>query len=83
MPTFAAVKVSLADLSPQKDNQIDKRIIKTQMKKIILTSIVLVATLPLMAEGIDAVADSSRVHDLDEVVVVSQPKESSCCASNP
>ena len=53
------------------------------MKKIILTSIVLVATLPLMAEGIDAVADSSRVHDLDEVVVVSQPKESFLLRQQP
>ena len=53
------------------------------MKKIILTSIVLVATLPLMAEGIDAVADSSRVYDLDEVVVVSQPKESFLLRQQP
>ena len=53
------------------------------MKKIILTSIVLVSALPIMAEGIDVVADSSRVHDLDEVVVVSQPKESFLLRQQP
>ena len=31
--------------------------------------------MPVMAESIEEMSDTSRVQDLDEVVVVSQPKE--------
>ena len=44
-------------------------------KKMILSVWAMMAVLPLSAETAPAVADSSRVYDLDEVVVVSQAKE--------
>ena len=44
-------------------------------KKTILSVWAMMAVLPLSAETSPAVADSSRVYDLDEVVVVSQAKE--------
>ena len=43
--------------------------------KTILSVWAMMAVLPLSAETAPAVADSSRVYDLDEVVVVSQAKE--------
>ena len=45
------------------------------MKKIVLTVFTTAVMLPVMAEQKTALADSSRVYDLDEVVVVSQNKE--------
>ena len=45
------------------------------MKKIVLTVFITAVMLPVMAEQKTALADSSRVYDLDEVVVVSQNKE--------
>ncbi len=46
------------------------------MKKKLLYSVLLLASvLPIQAETSPALADSSRVYDLDEVVVVSQAKE--------
>ena len=45
------------------------------MKKIVLTELITAVMLPVMAEQKTALADSSRVYDLDEVVVVSQNKE--------
>lgn len=45
------------------------------MKKIVLTVLTTAVMLPVMAEQKTALADSSRVYDLDEVVVVSQNKE--------
>lgn len=44
-------------------------------KKMILSAWAMMAMLPLSAETTPVVADSSRVYDLDEVVVVSQAKE--------
>lgn len=35
----------------------------------------LALSMPVMAEGIEEMSDTSRVQDLDEVIVVSQPKE--------
>ena len=45
------------------------------MKKIVLATLSLAVMLPVMGEQKEALADSSRVYDLDEVVVVSQNKE--------
>ena len=45
------------------------------MKKIVLSVLTMAVMLPVMAEQNTALADSSRVYDLDEVVVVSQNKE--------
>ena len=45
------------------------------MKKIVLAAFAMAAALPTMAEQGVALADTSRVYDLDEVVVVSQNKE--------
>lgn len=45
------------------------------MKKTIFSGLLLAATMPVMAESIEEMSDTSRVQDLDEVVVVSQPKE--------
>ena len=45
------------------------------MKKIVLTTLSIACMLPVMGEQKEALADSSRVYDLDEVVVVSQNKE--------
>jgi len=45
------------------------------MKKILITVLVASAMLPAVAETKVTMADSSRVYDLDEVVVVSQSKE--------
>ena len=45
------------------------------MKKIVLTVLMTAVMLPVMAEQETTLADSSRVYDLDEVVVVSQNKE--------
>ena len=45
------------------------------MKKIVLTVLTLTAMMPVMADQNVEMADSSRVYDLDEVVVVSQNKE--------
>lgn len=45
------------------------------MKKIVLSVLTMAVMLPVMAEQKTALADSSRVYDLDEVVVVSQNKE--------
>ena len=45
------------------------------MKKVILLSVAASMLLPAGAENIGVVADSSRVHDLDEVVVVAQSKD--------
>ena len=45
------------------------------MKKIVLTVLTLAAMMPVMADQHAEMADSSRVYDLDEVVVVSQNKE--------
>lgn len=45
------------------------------MKKIVLLVLTMAVMLPVMAEQNTALADSSRVYDLDEVVVVSQNKE--------
>ena len=45
------------------------------MKKIVLSVLALAAIVPVMAENAVELSDSSRVYDLDEVVVVSQNKE--------
>jgi len=45
------------------------------MKKIVLTVLTLAAMMPVMADQNVEMTDSSRVYDLDEVVVVSQNKE--------
>ena len=45
------------------------------MKKIVLTVLMSAVLMPVMAEQKATLADSSRVYDLDEVVVVSQNKE--------
>jgi hypothetical protein len=45
------------------------------MKKTFFAGLLLAATMPVMAESIEEMSDTSRVQDLDEVVVVSQPKE--------
>ena len=45
------------------------------MKKIVLTVLTLTTMMPVMADQNVEMADSSRVYDLDEVVVVSQNKE--------
>ncbi len=45
------------------------------MKKIVLTTLSIACMLPVMGEQKETLADSSRVYDLDEVVVVSQNKE--------
>ena len=45
------------------------------MKKIVLTVLTLTSMMPVMADQNVELADSSRVYDLDEVVVVSQNKE--------
>lgn len=45
------------------------------MKKIVLVVLSLVAVMPVVAEEKVELSDSSRVYDLDEVVVVSQNKE--------
>ena len=45
------------------------------MKKIVLSVLTTAVMLPAMAEQKTVLADSSRVYDLDEVVVVSQNKE--------
>ena len=45
------------------------------MKKIVLIVLSLVAVMPVVAEEKVELSDSSRVYDLDEVVVVSQNKE--------
>ncbi len=45
------------------------------MKKALLFALAFCSTLSIMAENIQELSDSSRVYDLDEVVVVSQSKE--------
>lgn len=45
------------------------------MKKMMMTAFAVCTMLPVMAETETVVADTSRVYDLDEVVVVSQSKE--------
>ena len=45
------------------------------MKKVLLFVWALGSLIPAAAENISELADSSRVYDLDEVVVVAQPKE--------
>ncbi|MBQ9654765.1 MAG: TonB-dependent receptor [Prevotella sp.] len=45
------------------------------MKKTVLTALAVSMMMPAMAEHTEAIADTSRVYDLDEVVVVSQSKE--------
>ena len=50
-------------------------------KKKAISFLTLFAAVPVLANGVDRInglnlSDSSRIHDLDEVVVVSQPKES-------
>ena len=45
------------------------------MKKVLLFVWALGSLMPAVAENIGELADSSRVYDLDEVVVVSQSKE--------
>ncbi|MBO4486595.1 MAG: TonB-dependent receptor [Prevotella sp.] len=45
------------------------------MKKQLFAGLMLALSMPLMAEGIEEMGDTSRVQDLDEVIVVSQPKE--------
>jgi len=46
-----------------------------KMKKMMMTAFAVCTMLPVMAETETVVADTSRVYDLDEVVVVSQSKE--------
>ena len=46
------------------------------MKKMIMTCLMQALTLPMMADVVPEQSDSTRVRDLDEVVVISQPKES-------
>lgn len=46
------------------------------MKKKIMTCLMQALTLPMMADVVPEQSDSTRVRDLDEVVVISQPKES-------
>ena len=45
------------------------------MKKAILLVGAMTAMMPAVAGNINEMSDSSRVYDLDEVVVVSQSKE--------
>ena len=50
-------------------------------KKKAISFLTLFVAVPVLANGVDRInglnlSDSSRIHDLDEVVVVSQPKES-------
>ncbi|MBR3727096.1 MAG: TonB-dependent receptor, partial [Prevotella sp.] len=46
------------------------------MKKMIMTCLMQALVLPMMADVVPEQSDSTRVRDLDEVVVISQPKES-------
>ena len=45
------------------------------MKNKLFAGLMLALSMPVMAEGIEEMSDTSRVQDLDEVIVVSQPKE--------
>lgn len=54
------------------------------MKKILLIGGLLIgATFPALADGVHEMNDSSKVVDLDEVVVVSQPKETARLRQQP
>ncbi len=44
-------------------------------KRLLMVALAVGAILPTMASGVENLADSARVYDLDEVVVVSQAKE--------
>ena len=49
--------------------------LKQIMKNKLFAGLMLALSMPVMAEGIEEMSDTSRVQDLDEVIVVSQPKE--------